>query len=153
MRYDSNSKQTKADIGISPTLDDLMIEMKEIDRSAAPLSDGDDEDSGMVFNLFIEGESPESITEESDDEPEVQVAPVATEVKKAQEAEELADGDFLALAATGDVDFYDKTVTDRLAALARKYTAPESAYLALIMQARTAAKNVLIAELEKKLAR
>jgi hypothetical protein len=106
-----------------------------------------------VFNLFIEGELPESITEESKDEPEVQVAPATAETKKAQESEESADGGFLALASTGDVDFYDKAVTDRLAALAKKYTAPESTYYPLIMQAKTAAKNWFTAEFEKTVAR
>ena len=37
------------------------------------------------------------------------------------------------MASTGDVDFYDKTVTDRLAALANKYTDPESAYFPLVV--------------------
>ena len=143
----------KAGISVIPTMDDLMSEFKEKDRSAAPSFDDGLSDSGLVFNLFIEGELPESIAEESEDEPEVQVAPVSTEAKKAQESEELADGDFLALASTGDVDFYDKTVTDRLAALAKKYPTPESAYLALIMQAKTVAKNFLIAEFKKKVAR
>ena len=142
----------KAGISVIPTLDDLMSEFEEEDRSAAPPSDGVS-DSGLVFNLFIEGESPESITEAGEDEPEVNVAPVTTEAKKAQESDESADGDFLALASTGNVDFYDKAVTDRLAALARKYTAAESTYYPLIMQAKTAAKNWFTAEFEKKVAR
>lgn len=129
-----------------------MSEFEEEDRSAAPPSDDGASGSGLVFNLFIEGESPESITEAGEHEPEVQVAPVTTEAKKAQESDESADGDFLALASTGDVDFYDKAVTDRLAALARKYTAPESSYYPLIMQAKTAAKNWITAEFAKKVA-
>lgn len=72
--------------------------------------------------------------------------------KEAQAAEEAADGDFLALAAAGDVDFYDKAVTDRLATLARKYTDPEGAYLDLVMQAKTAAKNFFVNEFKKKVA-
>jgi len=64
--------------------------------------------------------------------------------------EEAADGDFLALAAEGKVDFYDKAVTDRLAALARKYTDPEGAYLDMIERAKTAAKNWFIAEFKKR---
>lgn len=111
------------------------------------------EDSGLVFNLFIEGELSEIIADECEDEPEVQVAPITTEAKKAQESEESADGDFLALASTGDVDFFDKAVTDRLATLAKKYTTPESAYLALIMKAKTAAKTFFIAEFKKRVAR
>jgi hypothetical protein len=70
--------------------------------------------------------------------------------KEAQAAQEAADGDFLALAAAGNVDFYDKAVTDRLAALAGKYTDPEGAYLDLINQAKTAAKNWFVAEFKKR---
>ena len=70
--------------------------------------------------------------------------------KEAQEAQEADDGDFLALAAEGNVDFYDKAVTDRLAALAKKYTDPEGAYLDMIQRAKTAAKNFFIAEFKKK---
>jgi len=72
--------------------------------------------------------------------------------KEAQEAQESADGDFLALAAAGDVDFYDKAVTDRLAALAQKYTDPDGAYLDMIQRAKVAAKNFFIAEFQKKVA-
>ncbi len=74
----------------------------------------------------------------------------AKAAKEAQEAEEAADGDFLALAAEGNVDFYDKAVTDRLAALAGKYTDPEGAYLPMIERAKTAAKNWFIAEFKKR---
>jgi hypothetical protein len=70
--------------------------------------------------------------------------------KEAQAAQEAADGDFLALAAAGNVEFFDKAVTDRLAALARKYTDPEGAYLDLINQAKTAAKNWFVAEFKKR---
>lgn len=70
--------------------------------------------------------------------------------KKAADDEESADGDFLALAADGKVDFYDKAVTDRLAALAKKYTDPEGSYVHLISQAKTAAKLFFIAEFKKK---
>ena len=70
--------------------------------------------------------------------------------KEAQAAQEAADGDFLALAAEGNVDFYDKAVTDRLAALARKYTDPEGAYLPMIERAKTAAKNWFVAEFKKR---
>ena len=143
----------KAGISVNPTLDDLLDELEERECSAALPSNDGVSDSELVFNLFIEGELPEGIKEESEDEPEVQVAPATTETNKAQEFEESADGNFLALASTGDVDFYDKAVTDRLAALARKYTTPECTYYPLIMQAKTAAKNWFIAEFEKKVAR
>jgi hypothetical protein len=72
--------------------------------------------------------------------------------KQAAEDQEAADGDFLALAAEGKVDFYDKAVTDRLAALAQKYTDPEGAYLDMIQRAKVAAKNFFIAEFQKKVA-
>ena len=72
--------------------------------------------------------------------------------KKAAEEQEAADGDFLALAAEGKVDFYDKSVTDRLAALAQKYTDPDGAYLDMIQRAKVAAKNFFIAEFQKKVA-
>jgi hypothetical protein len=80
-------------------------------------------------------------------QPEPVVEPSAT-----GDNQEAADGDFLALAAAGDVDFYDKAVTDRLAALAKQYTDPEGAYLDLVMQAKTAAKQFFIAEFKKKVA-
>jgi hypothetical protein len=76
----------------------------------------------------------------------------AKAAKEAQEAQESADGDFLAAAAAGNVDFYDKGVTDRLAALARTYTDPSGAFLDLVMQAKTAAKNFFVAEFKKKVA-
>lgn len=143
----------KAGITVIPTLDDLISELEENNRSAIPPSNEGVADTRLVFNLFIEGELPESITEEGEDELGVQVAPVTTETKKAKDCEELADEDFLALASTGNVDFYDKAVTDRLAALARKYSAPEGTYYPLIMQAKTAAKNWFTAEFEKKVGR
>ncbi|MEJ7804425.1 MAG: hypothetical protein WKG03_00675, partial [Telluria sp.] len=79
-----------------------------------------------------------------------EVEQAAKAAKKEAEDEESADGDFLALASTGDVDFYDKAVTDRLAALARKYTDPDGAYLDLVSQSKTAAKQFFIAEFKKK---
>jgi hypothetical protein len=130
-----------------------MSELEEQDHSAAQSSDDDVSDGELVFNLFIEGELPESISEESKDELEVQVTPLTTEAEKAQESDDSADGDFLSLAATGDVDFYDKAVTDRLAALSRKYTDPECAYYPLIMQAKTAAKDWFTAEFAKRVGR
>lgn len=129
-----------------------MKKLEEQDNSTAQSSDDDVSDSELVFNLFIEGELPESIAEESKDEPEMRVAPVSTDAEKAQESDEAADGDFLSLAATGDVDFYNKAVTDRLAALARKYTDPESTQYHLIKQAVTAAKKWFTAEFAKKVA-
>lgn len=143
----------KAGIYITPKLDDLMSELEEQDHSAVQSSEDGVSDSEIVFNLFIEGEPPESIAEESKDKPEVQVAPVSTETEKAQKSDESVDGDFLSLAATGDVDFYDKAVTDRLAALAKKYTDPECAYYPLIIQAKTATKDWFTAEFAKKVAR
>ena len=70
--------------------------------------------------------------------------------KEAREAQESDDGDFLALAAVGDVDFFDKAVTDRLAALAAKYTDPDGAYLDMVNRAKTAAKNWFVAEFKKR---
>jgi DNA-binding Lrp family transcriptional regulator len=122
----------QAGIRVTPTIDDLMDEMAETDRDAAP-SDDDASDTELVFNLFIEGEPPEPVIEESEDVP--------------------GDADFLALASAGKVDFYDKAVIDRLAALAREHAAPDSAYSMLIMQAKTAAKNFMIAEFKKKTGR
>lgn len=130
-----------------------MSELVEQDQSAAEPSDSGESDNELVFNLFIEGELPENTSEESKDEPEVPLVPVTTQAEKAQESDESADGDFLSLAATGDVDFYDKAVTDRLAALAKKYTDPECAYYPLIMQAKTSAKEWFTAEFAKRVAR
>jgi len=130
-----------------------MSELEEQDHSAAEPSDGGESDSELVFNLFIEGELPENISEESKGEPEVPLTPLTTQAEKAQESDESADGDFLSMAATGDVDFYDKAVTDRLAALAKNYTDPQCAYYPLIMQAKTAAKDWITAEFAKRVAR
>lgn len=140
----------EAGISVIPTLDDLISEIEERDCSTALPSNDGVSDSELVFNLFIEGELPESIIKEGEDNSKMQIPPAAVEIRKAQESEESADRAFLALASTGNVDFYDKAVTDRLAALARKYTAPEDTYYPLIMQAKTAAKNWITAEFEKK---
>lgn len=97
----------------------------------------------------------EKAAREEQDALEIEAARLA-EVEAAElagrKADEAADGDFLALAAAGDVDFYDKAITDRLAALAKKYTDPEGAYLDLVMQAKTAAKQFFVAEFKKKVA-
>lgn len=143
----------KAGISVIPSLDDLMSEFEEEDCSAAPSSDDSVTGDGLVFNMFIEGELPESRSEEGEDRPEVRVALVTAETRKEQKIEESSDDYFLALASIGDVDFYDKAVTDRLAALAKKYTSPESTCYPLIMQAKTAAKNWITAEFEKTIAR
>ncbi|WP_156369469.1 hypothetical protein [Duganella sp. Leaf126] len=130
-----------------------MSELEERDHSAVQSSEDGVWDSELVFNLFIEGEPPESIAEEKKHKPEVQVAPVSTETENAQESDDSVNGDFLSLAAKGDVNFYDKAVTDRLAALAKEYTDPECPYYPLIMQAKTAAKDWFTAEFAKKVGR
>jgi outer membrane biosynthesis protein TonB len=81
-----------------------------------------------------------------------QAAAEAEAARKAAEAQESADGDFLASVIDGNEDFYDKSVTDRLAELAKKYTGPDSAYADMIAQAKTVAKNFFIAEFKKKVA-
>jgi len=93
---------------------------------------------------FSEVEPPAPVVDPAEAEAAAKAA------KEAQEAQEADDGDFLALAAEGNVDFFDKAVTDRLAALAGKYTDPEGAFLPMIERAKTAAKNWFIAEFKKK---
>lgn len=96
-----------------------------------------------------DAEQARMVAEQANREAEA-AAQAEAAAKKAAEDQESADGDFLALAANGEVDFYDKAITDRLAGLAKKYTDPEGAYLDLIMQAKTAAKNFFVAEFKKK---
>ena len=59
-----------------------MNESNETDLGAERSFNDGVSHSGLVFNLFFEGELPESINEESDDELELQEAPAFTEAKE-----------------------------------------------------------------------
>ncbi|KVN83515.1 hypothetical protein WJ68_16525 [Burkholderia ubonensis] len=67
----------------------------------------------------------------------------------AQDTVRAGDAAFVQSAADGGVDFYDKAVTDRLAALATQY-AGDDQFAGLIAAAKTAAKHFFIAEFKKK---
>ncbi|MFM0608653.1 hypothetical protein PQR05_29405 [Paraburkholderia sediminicola] len=89
---------------------------------------------------------------------EADAARVAAEAAAQAEAEaqahaaaRAADSAFIQSAADGKEDFYDKTVTDQLAALAAKY-AGDDGFADLIAQAKTAAKNFFVAEFKRKVA-
>lgn len=149
---ETSGQGAQAGISVIPTVNDLLSESENEYLDVARSSDDGGSDSELVFNLFIEGEVPESIGE-SRDKRGVQVAPTTAEARKAPEPGQSSDGDFLVLASNGMVDFMDKAVTDRLAVLAKKYADLESPYSVLIMQAKTAVKNFFIAEFKKTLAR
>jgi len=149
---ETSGQGAQAGISAIPTIDSLLIESEDEHLDVARSSDNDGgSGSELVFNLFIEGEPPESIGERGGKE--VQVAPTTAEARKAPELEQYSDADFLVLASNGMVDFMDKAVTDRLALLAKTYADLDSPDPALIMQAKTAAKNFFIAEFKKTLAR
>lgn len=67
-----------------------------------------------------------------------------------QDPQATADREFIQSAIDGKADFYDKAVTDRLADLAKQYT--DGDMVALLKQAKTAAKNFFMTEFQKKAA-
>lgn len=62
------------------------------------------------------------------------------------------DVPFIQKVVGGKADLYDKAVTDKLAAMAGKYTAQGTWMYSMIKNAKTAAKNFFMAEFQKKTA-
>ena len=80
---ETSGQGAQASISAIPTIDSLLTESEDEYLDVARSSDDDGgSDSELVFNLFIEGEPPESIGESGGKE--VQVAPTTADARTAE---------------------------------------------------------------------